>query len=152
MFRLGSEGHVVPIYPPTSGVVAGYSDWISLAEYSHVDFVITTGAVTDASTIRLFEATSNAGSGAATLAANYYTTSTAASDIFAARTALGTAGVSTSTTNNLLKIISVDDTDLTDGSPYCALHLGTAATNEIAAVAILSGARWGGSPPKSAID
>ena len=149
-FQLGSRGHVVPIYPPTAGVTAGYSDWVSLAEYDHCDFVVQTGAVTNASTIRLFESTTNGGTVAATLAASYYSTSTAGSDIFGSRATLGTAGVATTTTNNLIYVISVDGASLSDTYSHVALHFGTAATIEVGAVAILSGARWGGSPPKSA--
>ena len=152
MSYLEQDSHAVNILPPRASTSATESDWFHLKKGSHADIIVTTGSVTNASTFSVREATSNAGSGATAIAFNYYSVSTASSDTFSTLTAATAGGVSTGTTNNLSFVISLNGSDLSDGSPYVSLLFSTAATIAIQSVAIIQGLRWGGDVPASAID
>jgi len=151
MTNLGVNAHVVNIMPPTA---AGNnnSDYFHLKEAEHVDIIIQTGAVTNATTFTVREATSNAGASATAIVFDYYAISTAASDTWSAKTTATVGGVSTGTTNTLAWIISIDASQLSDGYPYLNVHFSTAGTIKFSAAAVLSTLRYATETPLSAID
>ena len=150
MTSIGSRDHLVNILPPT--VAANqYSDYFSLGEYARANIIVQTGSVTSACTIVVYESATSGGTSKTAIGFDYFKTSTAASDTFGTRQTATAGGISTGTTNNLQWAIVIDGTELTDGYPYVAVHISTAAT-QISMAAVLTGSRFGGNPPKSAID
>tara|TARA_Y100000310_G_scaffold319257_1_gene374328 strand:+ start:695 stop:1159 length:465 start_codon:yes stop_codon:yes gene_type:complete len=149
---LAEECQVVNVLPSVAATSATESDWFHLKESAHASIIIATGAVTNASTFTLREATSSAGSGSTAIVFDYYATSTAGSDTYSTKTRATAGGVSTGTTNNLTWILEVDSSQLSDGSAYLSLLFSTAATIQIGAISVMSGRRYQEDVGLSAID
>lgn len=155
---LGQEGHIINILPPTAAIAGSpYSDWFHLKEAAHATIVITTGAMTSATTFTLYESTSTAGSSATVLGAtaglNYKTALTTLSDIYTAPASFTTSGLTSGlTVGQRSFVIEVDSQDLTDGYPYLAVRFTSTATLSIQAIAILTGLRYASDINESAID
>jgi hypothetical protein len=148
--QLAVQQAVANILPPTAAVAATVSDYFTMENAAHVDVVVTTGSVTNASTLTVREHASDGGTAAA-IAFDYYSTATAGSDTFSARTSATAGGISTGTTNNLTFVLSVDAAELTDGSDWLSVAFATAGTIQIAATAILSGLRYASETPVSSL-
>jgi len=143
-FTIPENGHVVNILPPVDiNGSAQTSDYFSLKSYAHVDIILTLGVTGAASTVTVTENTSNAGAGATAIAFAYHSEETAAGDTLSTRTAATSAGFATSTNDSITYVISIDASELSDGSPYLALLMSDPTVATLAsAVAILSGARY----------
>ena len=140
-FWASEEGHVVNLFPPTTETNGlGFGDWMHMKESSHASIIITCGAITNATTVTLYEASNSSGSSNTAIVFNL--ASATSTDIFGAISAATTGGFTTDTTNNSSFVIEVDASQLTDGKPYIGLHTTTAAANVFSAVAVLSGRRY----------
>ena len=145
------EGKIINLLVPTASLGGvGDSSAFHMKEASHASIYIQNGSITNATTIRLYEATTVGLTVAATLAFKYATAT--ASDVFAAIADATTAGFATGTSNNCSFCIELDASALTDGYPYVALHFTTAAANAIAASAILTGLRYAEDVNLTALD
>jgi len=150
---LAEEATIIPIIPGSSAVAGTQtSDWFHLKEAAHASILIMTGATTSGPTVTLHEATSNAGSGSTAIVFNYAEASTAGSDIPLAVQAATVGGFGLSTRDNMWWVIELDASQLSDGSPYVAIQLTSAAATIVSAMAILTGRRYSEDIGLSAID
>lgn len=150
-FHLGVAGHVVNILPPTSAVAATSSDYFHLKEAGHVDIVILTGTVTNATTVTVYESQTSGGTTQTAITFDYYEC-TAGTDTWSAKTSATAGGVSLTTGNDRAMVISIDASQLTDGYPYVMAQFSTAAACKISANAVLSDLRYSTEVNLSAID
>ena len=143
--QVPTEGHVVNVLPPVDlNGSAKTGDIFHLKNYSHVDIIIQLGVTGAASTVTLKECDDVTPSASTAIAFNYYAETTAAGDTLGALTAATTSGFATSTNDNVMYVISLDASELSDGYPYLQLNFSDPAAGTIAsAVAVLSGARYG---------
>ena len=152
-FNIAEMGHIVNILPPVdiSGGAAG--DIFSMKNYGHATIIVQVGVSAAAFTkIIINECTDFAASGATAIAYNVYKEETAAGDTLGARTAVTTAGLTPSANDNIMYVIEIDAADLSDGYEYIQLSLTNGVNSVIAsAIAILSGARYGGAESSTAI-
>jgi len=141
-FTIPEEGKLVNLLSPVDiGGVAKTSDYFNLKNASHVDILITCGAITNAATITVEESDDNAGGTTTAIGFDYYAYG-AADDTPGTRTTVANTGFSTGTTNGVMFVISIDASQLTDGYPYLVVKATNAAANVIAMVAVLSGVRY----------
>ncbi len=147
---LAEVGHFVNILPPVDITTGVTGDVFSMRHHSHVTIVIQVGVTSAAFTaIILNECTSFAAAGATAIPFSVYKEETAAGDTLGARVAVLAAGVTPSANDNIMYIIELDAAELSDGSEFLQLSLTNTTNSVIAsALAILSGARYGG--PESA--
>lgn len=143
---IAEEGHVVNIIPPVDiNGAAKNSDVFSMKNYSHATIILTLGVTGAASTVTLEECDNFTPSTATAIAFKYYAETTDAGDTLGARTAATSSGFATSTNNNITYVIEVDSSELTDGYPCLRLAMSDpSASTIVSAVAILTGARYGG--------
>lgn len=143
-FNCAEEGHVVNVLPPVDITGGKTGDVFTMERHAHVSIIIQIGVSAAAFTaILLKECTSFAAAGATAIAFNYYAETTAAGDTLAARAAATAAGITPSANDNIMYIIELDASELSDGYQYVQLAL-TNTTNSVlaSAVAILSGSRY----------
>lgn len=142
-FNCAEMGHVVNIIPPVDITGGKTGDVFSMAEWAHASIIVQIGVSTAAFTkILLYECTSLAAAGAAAIAFNYYAEETAAGDTLAARAAALAAGVTPNAADNIMYVIELDASELTDLYHFVQLSLTNTTNSVIAsAVAILSGGR-----------
>jgi len=141
---IAEQCHVVNgIEPVDIGGVAKVTDYWSMEKYAHATIIVQLGAVTNAPTITVFESDDLAGSNEAAIVFAYYAEVTADGDILTVRTAATTAGYTfPATTNNVMLVIEVDASQLSEGYPCMCVKTDTAAACLVSAAVILSGARY----------
>lgn len=143
-FNCAEMGHVVNVLPPVDISGGKTGDIFQMENWSHASIIIQIGVSAAAFTkILLYECTDASATGATAIAFNYYAETTAAGDTLAARAAATTAGVTPSANDNIMYIIELDASELSDGYEWVQLSL-TNTTNSVlaSAVAILSGGRY----------
>lgn len=143
---LAEVGHIINIIPPVDIPAGKTGDVFSMREHSHVTIIVQIGVSAAAFTkILVNECTSFAAAGATAIAFNVYKEETAAGDTLGARTAVTAAGLTPSGNNNIMYVIEINAAELSDGSEFVQLSLTSTTQSIIAsAIAILTGARYGG--------
>ena len=139
--EIAQECHIVNALPPIDIAGSGTSDWIHMENAGHITFLVMQG-VGSSATITINNATSAAGSGAATMAFDYYLETTANGDTLGAKTAATTAGVALNDNDDTMMIIEIDASQLPDGSDWINLTTTTTTACIIQVTAILSGYRY----------
>lgn len=141
---LAEQCHIVNAIPPIDiGGVVKEADYISMKGASHVTFIVTLGVVTNAPTITVYESDDLSGSNETAIAFDYYAEVTAAGDVLTVRTAATTSGYTApSTANNVMLVIEIDASQLSDGYPCLTVKTDTAAACLVSVVAIMSGVRY----------
>ena len=153
-FKVAENGHVVNILPPVDINGGKTSDYFSLENYSHADIILTIGVNGGAaSTITVEESDDNSGSTTTAIAFDYAAEETAAGDTLTAMTSATTSGFATHAANSSLTyVISIDDTQLSDGYPYLVVKASDPSASVLGSmVAVLSGSRYGGATTPTAI-
>lgn len=150
---LAEVGHIVNILPPIDITGGKNGDVFSMENHSHATIIIQIGVSSAAFTkILVNECTSLAGAGATAIAFNVYKEETAAGDTLGARTAVTSAGLTPSANDTIMYVIELDAAELSDASHFVQLSLTNTTNSVIAsAVAILTGARYGGEQSATAI-
>lgn len=143
---LAEVGHIVNVIPPVDISVGKAGDVFTMKNHSHATIIIQIGVSAAAFTkILVNECTSFAAAGATAIAFNVYKEETAAGDTLGARTAVTASGLTPSANDNIMYVIELDAAELSDGSNFVQLQLTNTTNSVIAsAVAILTGARYGG--------
>jgi hypothetical protein len=147
-FYTAQDGHLVNILPPIDITGGKTSQAFTLGRHAHVTILVLIGVSAAAFTKILLESCDDA-SGTNPVAQPFdifkQETAGASHDVLGARTAVTSAGYTPSANDNIFYVIEFDASQLPVGKSYLQLHL-TNGTNSViaAAVAILSGARFGG--------
>lgn len=152
-FYVPQDGHVVNILPPQDiNGSAQNSDVFSMRDHAHVDIILVLGTSGAASTVTIEECDDFTPSNSTAIAFTYYQEETAAGDTLSGEQAATTSGFATSTNNNIIYIISIDASQLSDGFPCLRLAMSDpSASTIVAAVAVLSGARYAGDQSETQI-
>jgi len=154
-FNVAEQGHVVNLIPPIDINGGANGDVFSMENYSHATIIVQVGVSAAAfTTIKVNECTSLAAAGATSIAFSVYKEETAAGDTLGARVAAtAAAGVVPSASDTIMYVIELDAAELSDLSHFVQLALANASGNSViaSAVAILSGARFGGTLSPTAI-
>ena len=152
-FYIPNEGHVVNILAPVDingGAVS--SDVFSMENYAHVDIIIQLGVTGAASTVTVEECDDFTPTTDTPIAFSYYTETTAGGDTLSTKSTATTAGFATSTNDGVFYVISIDAAQLSDGYPCLQVEFSNPGVSTFAsAVAVLSGARYGGATTVTAI-
>jgi len=146
--------HVVNILPPQDVVAGVSSDVFSMKNYSHATIIVQAGSTNaDAGNVTIEECDNFTPSNDTAIDFSYYAEITAAGDTLGARTAAAAAsGIDVSANDNITYVIEIDAAQLSDGFPNLILKWSACGGATIAsAVAILSGARYGGAESSTAI-
>ncbi|MDH5664756.1 MAG: hypothetical protein OEY10_00460 [Nitrosopumilus sp.] len=110
-----------PVDINTAGVA---SDWLSMANYDRITFIISIGTHGGASTITVANASTNTGTGTADIAFRYRKTATTLVDDWGALTAVAATGVATDgATTNIMYLVEVDSQELTDGMDFVQVKM-----------------------------
>ena len=142
-FVIPERGHIVNILPPVDINGGVNSDVFSMRHAGHVDIVIEFGVQAAATTITVEECDDFTPTTSTAIAFDYYYEDSAAGDTLSDRTAATSSGISSSTTNNIFKVISIDASQLTDGYPCLRVCFSDPeASNIVSAQAYLSGQRY----------
>jgi len=142
-FTIPEQGHVVNILPPIDINGGANSDVFSMENAAHVDIIIQFGVQAAATTVTVEECDDFTPSTSTAIAFDYYYEDAAGGDTLSIRTTATAAGFSSSTTNNLIKVISIDASQLTDGYPNLRVVFSDPSGSNIAsACAVLSGFRY----------
>ena len=146
-------GHWVHVLPPVDITGGKTGDVFSMEGYAHASIAVLIGASAAAFTaILVKECTSFASAGATAIAFNYYAEETAAGDTLAARAAATTSGITPSANDNIMYIIELDASELSDGSYFVEVSVTNGTNSVIAAiVAHLTGTRYAGGITPTAI-
>jgi hypothetical protein len=153
--NLAETCHIVNILPPIDVDTASGASLVcfSMENYSHVDIVIQTGVTNaTAGTITVEEATTLAAGTVTAIPFSYYAETTAAGDTLGERTTVANIGFALSANDNCMYVISIDAAELTDGYPCIQVEWSNPGGSTLgSAIAILSGARYGGDQSATAI-
>ncbi len=143
-FNIGELGHVVPLLSPHElNGAAHRTDIISMANYSHVDFIIQTGAGGTAATVTVEKDPATTSGSEVAIAFKYYAELTTTGDVLDRATDAGAAGFALAATADVLYVISVDAAELGEGYSGINLYITNPGAGLVAgAIAILSGARY----------
>lgn len=143
-FNIPQEGHVVQILAPWGSDAATKNSGVfSMRNYAHCDIIVLLGSTGGAASFILYECDDFTPANATAIAATIYKEETADGDTLGAATALAAAGVATSANDGIFYVISVDASQLTEGYPNLQLRFADLDnTTYVAAVAILSGAKY----------
>ena len=151
--NIAEQCHVVNILPPVDITGGVFSDVFSMGKYSHCTIILQIGVSAAAFTKVIVEECDDFVPTTHTdIAYAVYKEETAAGDTLGARTAVAAAGLTPSANDSIMYVIEIDAAELSDGSPNLRLELTNGVNSVIAsAVAILSGARYGGDQSATAI-
>jgi len=148
-FTLAEQGKpVAGLAPVDIGSAPKTSDYWNMENYSHVSIIVYSGAITNSSTIILYESDDADGSNKTAIAFHYYKIT---AGVTGARTLNATTGLVTGTDNGSMYIIELDSSELTAGYPFMTMVTDNAAANVITIIPILSGARYAQAVPPSAL-
>ena len=153
-FNIAEMGHVVNILPPQDVDTGKDSDVFSLANYSHATIIVTCGSTNaDAGNITIEECDDFTPTKHSAIDFYYYAEETAGGDTLGGRTKAAKAtGIDVSANDNTIYVIEIDAADLSDGYPNLILKWSDPGGATFgSAVAILSGARYGGTESATAI-
>jgi hypothetical protein len=152
-FNVAEQGHIVNMVPPvdiTGAEVIG--KYFSMAKWAHASIIIQAGVTGAASTVTVECSATSAGGTLTALPFSYYAEATDAGDTLTTRTTVANTGFATSTNNNIMYVIEIDASALTDAKPWVTCHFSNPGGSTIAsAVAILSGSRYTGDPSVEAL-
>jgi len=151
---IAEQGHVVNILPPQDVSAGVSSDVFSMKNYAHATIIVTCGATNaDAGNITIEECDNFTPSNDTAIDFSYYAETTAAGDTLGARTAaVAATGIDVSANDNTTYVIEIDAAQLSDGFPCLELKWSACGGATYgSAVAILSGARYGGTESATAI-
>ena len=142
-FVIPEQGHIVNILPPIDVTGGVDSDVFSMRHAGHVDIIISMGVQAAASTITVEECDDFTPSNYTAIAFDYYYEDTSSGDTLSDRTAATSSGISSTTDNNIFKVISIDASQLTDGYPCLRVRFSDPGGSAIiSAIAVLSGQRY----------
>lgn len=151
---IAEQFHVVNILPPVSITAATTSDVWSMKNYSHCSIIVTCGATNaDAGFVTIEECDDFTPTTDTAIGFSYYAETTAAGDTLGARTAaVAATGIDVSANDSIMYVIEIDAAELSDGYPNLILKWSIpGGATLVSAVAILSGARYGGDQSATAI-
>lgn len=152
-FPIAEAAHIVNILPPVdiTGGVTG--DIFSMKGHSHATIIIQVGVSASAFTkILVNECSDFSGTGATAIPFRLYAEETANGDTLGEAEEVESTGKTPSANNDIMYVIELDAADLSADKPYVQLQLTNGTNSVIAsAVAILSGARYGGPQSATAI-
>ncbi len=140
--NMAEQIHIVPVYfaaNPATGVVA---DFINMAKYHKVEFIISFGTMGTADyTFQIQTSAAQAGSFTSDIAFQYRKTAAMGTDTMGTITDVAAAATCTAaylTDSTMLFIVDVDSSELTDAKPYVGVYLtrGTSATAQIQIIAL----------------
>lgn len=152
--NIAEQSHVVNILPPQDVSGAVTSGVFSMENYSHATIIVTAGATNaDAGNITIEECDNLTPTTDTAIDFYYYAETTAAGDTLGARTkAEAATGIDVSANDNITYVIEIDAAELSDGFPCLELKWSACGGATYgSAVAILSGARYGGNQSATAI-
>lgn len=143
-FVAAEEGHIVNIIPPVDISGGADGDRFSMSKWSHATIIVQIGVSAAAFTkIIVYKCTAATAGTTAAIAHSIYKCETDAGDVLGARTAVTTAGTTPSANNNIMYVIELDHTELSDGYEWVQVSLTNGVNSVIAsAVVILSGPRY----------
>ena len=148
-FTLAEQGKpVAGLAPVDIGSAPKTSDYWNMENYSHVSIIVYSGAITNSSTIILYESDDADGSNKTAIAFHYYKIT---AGVTGARTLNATTGLVTGTDNGSMYIIELDSSELTAGYPFMTMVTDTAGANVITIIPVLSGARYAQAAPPGAL-
>ena len=139
---MAQEIHVVPVYfaaNPATGVVA---DFINMAKFHKVEFIISFGTMGTADyQFQIQTSAAQAGSTTSDIAFEYRKTAAMGTDTMGAITAVAEAATCTAayaTDSTMLFIVDVQSDELTAAKPYVGVYLtrGSSATAQIQITAL----------------
>lgn len=157
MSRVGSvlaqEGHIVNILPPQDVDTGKTSDVFSMKNHSHATIIVQCGSTNaDAGNITLLACDDFVPTNTSALAFSYYKEETANGDTLSAKQAATTAGIDVSANDSIFYVIEIDASELPAGYPNLQLAWSDPGGATFgSAVAILTGARYGGDQNATAI-
>jgi len=154
-FNIAEEAHVaVGLYPISANGLTTL-DAVNMEGYSHLSAIITTGAANGADVVvTAYNASDASATSAAVIPFSYYQETTASTDVLGVRVLNSTTALTfdNSATANLMAVVEIDASELTDGLNWVNLTLsGAATTTPVSVVYVLSGARYAGPESPSVI-
>ena len=154
--RLAEQTKIVPLIDPADYNSAGKDgDSFTMKNYAHATIVVVFGALTGNSVLKVYEG-ATAGTKTTAKTFNYRLGSaaigTAIADTLAAETSSAALTLTAATYNNKVLVIELDDSELTDGTPWVTVEIDATATALfVSAMAILSKPRYAQNVPPTAI-
>lgn len=151
--NVAEQLHVVNILPPIDVTGGDAGDVFSMANYKHATIIVQVGVSAAAFTkIIVNEVDNFAGDNPVAIPFALYAEETALGDTLAAKEAVAAAGKTPSANDGIMYVIEIDADELSDGKGFIELSITNGVNSVIAsAVAILSGARFGGDQSATAI-
>lgn len=148
-FSIAERGKaVVGVAPVDIGGAAKTSDYWSMENYQHVSIIVVCGAITNSSTIILYESDDASGSNKTAIAFDVYQIT---AGVTGDKSRNAATGLVTGTTNGSMWVIELDASELTADYPFMTMVTDTAAANIISIIPVLSGARYAQAAPPSAL-
>lgn len=151
---IAEQFHVVNILPPVSITGAVTSDVFSMKNYSHCTIIVQAGVTNaDAGFVTIEECDDFVPTTDTAIAFSYYAEETAAGDTLGARTAaVAATGIDISANDSIFYVIEIEASQLSAGFPNLYLKWSApGGATLVSAVAILSGAKYGGTLSPTAI-
>ena len=141
---LAEESHIINLIPPVDINGAGAtSDVFSMKESKHASILIQMGVTGAAVDVTVEECDDASASNSQAIPFAVYKEETDAGDTLGERTIVSSSGFSTSENDNIMYLIEVDSSELSDGYPYLRIKLSDpAAATVVSASAVLSGNRY----------
>jgi hypothetical protein len=153
-FNIAEQGHIVNILPPKSQSAAVTSDVFSMKNYERCSIIVQCGVTdADAGFVTIEECDDFTPTTDTAIDFYYYAETTAAGDTLGARTkAVAATGIDVSANDNVMYVIDIKASELSEGYPNLILKWSVPGGAQlVSAVAILSGAKYGGDQSPTAI-
>ena len=145
-FNIAEEGHVAIGQYPISMNGVTTLDAIDMSDYDHLSIIIVAGATNGGDvTYTVKAATDNAAASADSIAFDYYSETTASTDVLGARTAATVSGFAgtNSSVSNTFHVIEIDAAALpADHNWINVTESGATTTTPGCVIYILSGSRY----------
>jgi hypothetical protein len=141
---IAEHTHVVNIIPPVDINGTGKSsDVFSLENYNRCSIILQMGVTGCPVTVTVQECDDFTPANSTAIAFSVYKEETALGDTLGSRTAVTSAGFSTSANDNIFYVIEIEAAELSDGYPCVRLVLSDPGVSTIvSAAAILSSPRY----------
>jgi hypothetical protein len=146
--NLAEQAHVVNVLPPKNISGGAIGDRFKMSHHQKASIVVQVGVSAAAFTKIIVKECDAATAGTATaIAYRLYAEETATGDTLGAKEAVAATGRTPSANDNIMYVIDLDATDLTDGYKWVEVSLTNTSGNSVLAsiVAVLTGPRYVGS-------
>lgn len=153
-YKLQGNAAMVNMIPPTTNATGSSnlaSDVVNMAKYDMLNVLIVFSTHVDADTLTVYKSSDATTNSTQPIAFNYTYTTQSASNQFTTQYVATTSGIVTGTVDNQMYQFNINREALSSQYPFTYFTLTDSTGHAVAAVGVLTGARYIGQPMPDAL-